>query len=219
MCIAPYNPIIALADQPETTITFEEYEGLLEDYYELLDEQEIIDSLIANNEEDIQTPPFDVSDPASMQTYQDEIQALEQEIVDVVTTNFDVTKDPDDPTISSCIADCNGLSAVDYAVCTAKCLCGEVGTPAVSNNGFEIIQKDAFKIRFCQVPASSTAVTRSRRIFSIEEIFDEMRNIFVALKSSGELFKHVRTKEFLDSSVKKSKFGSMFSFNIQVGIK
>lgn len=46
-----------------------------------------------------------------------------------------------------------------------------------------------------------------------------MRNIFVSLKNSGELFKHVRTKEFLDSSVKKNKFGEMFSFNIQVGTK
>jgi hypothetical protein len=49
---------------------------------------------------------------------------------------------------------------VDYAVCTAKCLCGEVGSPAQAINGFEIIQKDAFKVRFCHVPASPTPVTK-----------------------------------------------------------
>jgi hypothetical protein len=43
-----------------------------------------------------------------------------------------------------------------------------------------------------------------------------MRNIFISLRDSGELFKHVRTKEFLDSSIKKNKFGKMFAFNIFV---
>lgn len=46
-----------------------------------------------------------------------------------------------------------------------------------------------------------------------------MRTIFVSLRDSGELFKHVRTKEFLDSSIKKNKFGSMFAFNIKFSIK
>lgn len=105
------------------------------------------------------------------------------------------------------------------AVCTAKCLCGETGSPAQSINGFEIIQKDAFKIRFCQVPASSTPIQKGRTIYSIEEIFQEMRTIFVSLRDSGELFKHVRTKEFLDSSIKKNKFGQMFAFNIKFSIK
>lgn len=133
---------------------------MLQDYYDLLDEQEIIGALTSDNEDDIQTPSFDASDPESVQIYQDEIQSLEQEIVDVVSTKFDVTKDPDDPTIASCLSDCNGLPPVDYAVCKAKCLCGEVGTPAISSNGFEIIKKDAFKIKFCQVPASPTSITR-----------------------------------------------------------
>ena len=46
-----------------------------------------------------------------------------------------------------------------------------------------------------------------------------MRTIFVSLKDSGELFKHVRTKEFLDSSIKKNKFGEMFAFNIKFSVK
>jgi len=46
-----------------------------------------------------------------------------------------------------------------------------------------------------------------------------MRNIFVSLRDSGELFKHVRTKEFLDSAIKKNKFGEMFSFNIKFSVK
>lgn len=220
ICIVADDPIVAMADQPVDTITFEEYQWLLDDYYALLDEQEIINQLISEDEDiSISAPAYDPSDPTSVQTYQDEIQSLEQEIVDIVSNTFDVTKDPNDPTINSCLADCDGLPKLDYAICTAKCLCGEVWSAAVSNNGFEIIKKDAFKIKFCQIPASPTSVKRNRSIYSIEEIFDEMRNIFVSLKSSGELFKHVRTKEFLDSSVKKNKFGQMFSFNIQVGVK
>lgn len=46
-----------------------------------------------------------------------------------------------------------------------------------------------------------------------------MRTIFVSLKDSGALFKHVRTKDFLDSSIKKNKFGSMFAFNIKFSVK
>lgn len=222
MCIVTNQDPIAAADVVTETISFEEYTETLEEYYTTLQEHLIIDSLLADSEVSF-TPSITndptTTDPWVVNTYKQEMEQLEQEVVSMISSVFDVTKDPEDPAINSCIADCQWLPPVDLAVCTAKCLCGETGSPAQSINGFEIIQKDAFKIRFCQVPASSTPIQKGRTIYSIEEIFQEMRTIFVSLRDSGELFKHVRTKEFLDSSIKKNKFGQMFAFNIKFSIK
>jgi len=213
MCIFPTDPIAAASDIIPETISYDEYLELLDEYYNILQEQQIINNLITD-EIAVQAPAYDPSDPDSINTYEQEIKILEEEIAEKVDQVFDVTTAPDDPAINSCIADCDGLGTVDYAVCTAKCLCGQVGSPPLQGNSFDIIEANAFQIRFCQVPASPTAITRWRTIYSIEEIFDEMRNIFIALRDSGELFKHVRTKEFLDSSIKKNSFGDMFAFNI-----
>jgi hypothetical protein len=222
MCIVLTDDPIAAADVTIDTVSFEEYTETLEDYYQTLQENIIIDNLLADSEISIKpslaNDPTE-TDPVVVNNYQAEKEALEQEVVEMISSVFDVTKDPEDATIKSCVADCQWLPPVDWAVCTAKCLCGETGSPAQSINGFEIIQPDAFKIRFCQVPASSTPIKKWRTIYSIEEIFQEMRTIFVSLRDSGELFKHVRTKEFLDSSIKKNKFGSMFAFNIKFSIK
>lgn len=222
MCIVLSDDQVAAADVTISTVSFDEYTQTLEDYYETLQENIIIDSLLAESEvsftPDLANDPTQ-TDPLIVNNYAAEKEALEQEVVAMISSVFDVTKDPDDPTIKSCVADCQWLPPVDLAVCTAKCLCGETGSPAQAINGFEIIEKDAFKIRFCQVPASPTPIRKWRSIYSIEEIFDEMRNIFISLRDSGELFKHVRTKEFLDSSIKKNKFGEMFAFNIKFSVK
>ncbi len=222
MCIVLTDDQIAAADVTINTVSFEEYTETLEEYYEILQENIIIDKLLADSEVSF-TPSLandpTETDPVVVNNYQAEKEALEEEVVAMISSVFDVTKDPEDASIQSCVVDCQGLPPVDLAVCTAKCLCGETGSPAQSINGFEIIQKDAFKIRFCQVPASSTPIKKWRTIYSIEEIFQEMRTIFVSLRDSGELFKHVRTKEFLDSSIKKNKFGSMFAFNIKFSVK
>lgn len=222
MCIVLTDDQIAAADVTINTVSFEEYTETLEEYYETLQENIIIDKLLADSEVSF-TPSLandpTETDPVVVNNYQAEKEALEEEVVAMISSVFDVTKDPEDASIQSCVADCQGLPPVDLAVCTAKCLCGETGSPAQSINGFEIIQKDAFKIRFCQVPASSTPIKKGRTIYSIEEIFQEMRTIFISLRDSWELFKHVRTKEFLDSSIKKNKFGSMFAFNIKFSVK
>lgn len=222
MCIVAMDDPVAAADITIETVSFQEYTQTLEEYYATLQEKLTIDSLLADSEISF-TPSLandpTQTDPVVINNYQAETEALEQQVVAMISSVFDVTKDPEDPVIESCIADCQWLPPVDLAVCTAKCLCGETWSPAQSINGFEIIQPDAFKMRFCQVPASSTPIQKWRSIYSIEEIFDEMRNIFVSLRDSGELFKHVRTKEFLDSSIKKNKFGEMFAFNIKFSIK
>jgi hypothetical protein len=219
VCIVPTDPIPAAADYIAATISFEEYQLLLDEYYDLLQESDIINNLISDAIAIVPSNVFDPTDPASINAYTQEIAIIEQEIAQTVDTIFDLNIKPDDPAIQSCIDDCNGLSVVDYAICTAKCLCGEWGSAAQAINGFEIIQKDAFKVRFCQVPPSATPVTKWRSIYSIEEIFQEMKNIFVSLRDSWELFKHVRTKEFLDSSIKKNNFWKMFSFNIFITTK
>lgn len=222
ICVVSYDDQVAAADVTISTVSFEEYTETLEEYYATLQENIIIDSLLADSEVSV-TPSLandpTETDPVKVNNYQTEKEELEAQVVSMISSVFDVKKDPEDPTIKSCVADCQWLPPVDLAVCTAKCLCGETGSPAQSINGFEIIQKDAFKIRFCQVPASSTPIKKWRTIYSIEEIFQEMRTIFVSLRDSGQLFKHVRTKEFLDSAIKKNKFGSMFAFNIKFSIK
>lgn len=109
MCIVLADDPIAAADITINTVSFEEYSETLEEYYITLQENMIIDSLLADSEVSF-TPTLandpTETDPVVINNYQAETQALEQEVVAMISSIFDVTKDPEDPTIQSCIADC-----------------------------------------------------------------------------------------------------------------
>jgi|GEM_PF-2004271 len=109
MCIVLSDDQVAAADVTISTVSFDEYTQTLEDYYETLQENIIIDSLLAESEvsftPDLANDPTQ-TDPLIVNNYAAEKEALEQEVVAMISSVFDVTKDPDDPTIKSCVADC-----------------------------------------------------------------------------------------------------------------
>lgn len=109
MCIVIADDPVAAADVTINTVSFEEYAQTLEDYYNTLQEHLIIDSLLADSEVSF-TPSLandpTETDPVAVNNYKLETEALEQEVVAMIASKFDVTKDPEDPSIKSCVADC-----------------------------------------------------------------------------------------------------------------
>ncbi len=117
---------------------------------------------------------------------------------------------PDDPTeaANSCISKCDPLAPADKAVCVSKCLCGAKR----SSNGI-------FGISVCTVPVKQSPVIAGKTVKSVEEIVDEINTIFNALKNSGQLIKHTKQKEFLDTPLSKIKFNKILSFDMNVAFK
>jgi len=109
MCVVLTDDQVAAADVTISTISFEEYEETLEEYYNTLQENIIINGLLSESE--ISVTPELANDPTQtdsviVNNYQAEKEALEQEVVAMISSVFDVTKDPEDETIKSCVADC-----------------------------------------------------------------------------------------------------------------
>lgn len=96
----------------------------------------------------------------------------------------------------------------DQAACVAKCLCGTKR----SNNGI-------FGISVCTVPVKQNPVIAGKTVKSVEEIVDELNTVFTALKNSGQLIKHKKQKEFLDTSLSKIKLNKILSFDMNVAFK
>ena len=117
--------------------------------------------------------------------------------------------------VLNCASACNDLPLSDRILCIADCACWEVA----SKEMLWVIEAEAFRVRFCTIPAQDVEVTRWRRIYSIEEIFDELSNVLTALKESGWIPKSVQTKEFMDTSMSKNSFVDMFAFNLLVNQK
>ncbi len=54
---------------------------------------------------------------------------------------------------------------------------------------------------------------------SVEEIVDEINNVLTALRNSGQLMKHTKSTEFLDTSLRKMKLNQILSFDMNVAFK
>jgi hypothetical protein len=91
---------------PIETISFDQYKKLFDEYYNLLQDQQIINNLISDAIGSTPQQVYDPTDPESINTYQQEIALLESEIFSMVDKVFDVNKTPEDPAIRSCISDC-----------------------------------------------------------------------------------------------------------------
>jgi len=118
--------------------------------------------------------------------------------------------------VLNCASNCMDLPLSDRILCIADCACWEVSSEEML--GWSI-EAEAFRVKFCTIPAQDVEVTRWRRIYSIEEIFDELSNILTVLKESWWMPKSVQTKEFMDTSMSKNKFSDMFAFNLLVNQK
>jgi hypothetical protein len=110
--------------------------------------------------------------------------------------------------IESCLNTCKDKPAADKALCAAKCMCGTT----YSQNGI-------FGLSICTIPSKQTDVVRNKKVMSIEEIFTELNNVLIALKQSGEMIKHTKTKEFLDTSLSKIKMNQIFAIDVSVWFK
>lgn len=144
---------------------------------------------------------------------------VQNEISEMLDALADIENMDTESIIENCKSKCQGLPLSDQYVCYSECACGEVSSPPIWPVNEEgemepILEAGAFRVKFCAVPSVPTSVQRWKRIYSIEEVFVEMKNILQTLKDSGEQFKHVKTKEYLDSSMMKNDFGEIVSFSI-----
>jgi len=69
------------------------------------------------------------------------------------------------------------------------------------------------------VPTTQTEVIGGKSVKSVEEIVDEINAVLTALRNSGQLMKHTRTKEFLDTSLSKIKLNQILSFDMNIAFK
>lgn len=110
--------------------------------------------------------------------------------------------------IASCTSKCSSLPAIDKAMCISKCMCWTTYT----KNGM-------FWLSICTVPTKQTDIVSSKSVQSVEEILTEINNVLTTLKNSGEMMKHTKPKEFLDTSLSKIKLNKTFAFDISVSFK
>ncbi len=123
------------------------------------------------------------------------------------SSNNGSTNDPNS-TANSCLSRCDGLAPADKAVCQAQCLCGT----KYSDNGI-------FGISVCTVPTAQTEVIGWKTVKTVEEIVDEINAVLTALKNSGQLMKHTKSTEFLDTSLSKIKLNQILSFDMNIAFK
>ncbi len=143
-----------------------------------------------------------------------------QEIINKIDSQVEMLANIDDQAsqqaIQWCIDKCDWLPIADKAVCIVKCTCSEFSSPAYN----DILKAGAFKIKFCMVPVQNKWFSKNgKTVYSIEEIYNEVSSILISLRDSGELLVSKKTKEFLESSTTKNKFGKIFSFSISSSFK
>lgn len=74
-----------------------------------------------------------------------------------------------------------------------------------------------FSIDFCKVPTRWYAVNAQQPVESIEEIVDEISNVCVNLKESGQLIEHNKTKDTWDHQLMRVDFSEKVSFGLSIG--
>lgn len=144
----------------------------------------------------------------------------QQEIISQIDDQVEMLSNIDDEVsqqaIQWCIDKCDWLPLSDKAICIVKCTCTEFSSPAYN----DILKAWTFKIKFCMIPVQNKWFSKNgKTVYSIEEIYNEVSSILISLRDSGELLVSKKTKEFLESSTTKNKFGKIFSFGISSSFK
>lgn len=118
--------------------------------------------------------------------------------------------------VSSCIQQCDEVSGIqNKAICVSDCTCALIAWP---NGLWREKMEDMFRIKFCKVPVQSKTVSKGKKVFSIQAIFQEISDVLQWLRDSGQMIKFSKTKEFLDGTI-KIKLADNFAFKILVGFK
>jgi hypothetical protein len=118
--------------------------------------------------------------------------------------------------IWACVDNCTVLATVDQLACIAQCYCKQVASQAIQVDGYEVLREGSFSIRFCTIAPRAVTIRRGGVVLSVEDIVQEIQAVLASLKRSGQLYKNVRTEEFLDLGLKKNSFSDVFSFSINV---
>lgn len=231
-CLAPSENI-----QPSLSIN--EAIALLKDKSKAIDQQnDTIDATNAiNNQQTIDGITPSTSGPGGWLGDSD-LESLDSQVGELVDSMVKIGWEYPDPRVESCLATCNEnykpgqfsnlqdkyRVSQDLAICTAKCLCSTVSSPDLApypapNSGQYIIPKGTFQLRLCMVPGQWKDIARKTKVASIQDILVQINDVLRKLIESGQLMKHTKTKEFLDSSQKKNSFGKMFSFQLSTTFK
>lgn len=118
--------------------------------------------------------------------------------------------------IKNCWKSCEWLRIDQKASCMLKCACWEIKSPVFNPEKTPWLWP-IFLIRFCAVPAVNTNFSvGGKRIYSIEEWFNEMYWVVDKLSREWKLWKWTQQYEFLDSSTKKMNIADTLAFSIDI---
>gem|GEM_PF-3515256 len=107
---------------------------------------------------------------------------------------------------------CNPTNC-EKLTCYAKCACKTYESPVFDPSTFPGLTS-AFKLKFCIVPVMENNIVDDKIVYNIASVFTEIYNVLQNLRNSGQMAVNVKTKEFLDSSLKKNNFADQLSFSI-----
>lgn len=118
--------------------------------------------------------------------------------------------------IKNCWKSCEWLRIDQKASCMLKCACWEIKSPVFNPEKTPWLWP-IFLIRFCAVPAVNTNFSvGGKRIYSIEEWFNEIYWVVDKLSREWKLWKWTQQYEFLDSSTKKMNIADTLAFSIDI---
>lgn len=119
----------------------------------------------------------------------------------------------------ACTKKCEGLHRDEKQVCKLQCLCLYWISPPLlrKEDPRYLVDEGALKIRACTIPSDPAIVNnRTKTIYSIEEIFDEVNDVTKSLAEGGRLTAKNRQKEFFDTSIRSFNFSKMLAFVINL---
>ena len=124
--------------------------------------------------------------------------------------------------INNCYKQCEKYQSWSVKLnCKARCACNKRESPFYQENkkSIDIIGIQLWpiaSIEFCTVPASTSASTNMKggKMYSIEEIFNEMKQVLEMLNNSWELWIHEKKREFFDSEAKTENFSQSMAIEI-----
>ncbi len=100
----------------------------------------------------------------------------------------------------------------ELSACATKAMCKEVGGEVGTNPSMW-----DYRIKVCKIPSkSSYGVVNNQPVVSIEEVIDEINNVCLGLKESGQLIEHNKTKDQRDHGLMRIKLWEKVAFSISV---
>lgn len=106
--------------------------------------------------------------------------------------------------VALCLNRCEGLGSFDELTCKAQCLCDS-----------KVWFGEIFSVKVCLMPSKKKDIVGQMEVKSIEEIVNEMLNIFKWIVDSWQQIKHVKTDQW-QTALESIDLAWLFSFDIVV---